>query len=107
LGSVFASSGGESSSASPFEAGIPVILLPSAGGQIQLRYDELRHRMDLAYSDSDLRSVINEVNDEAKNVAPDGLAVFARQILPGRIENVLRVLMGAARQRHRPAGLVA
>jgi hypothetical protein len=78
------------------EGSTPVVLLTPAGGEVSRQFGDLRALMDKAYKDEKLRITLGALNDEIHKVDPKALSQFARECLPDRIENLLRILMGAA-----------
>jgi HAD superfamily hydrolase (TIGR01509 family) len=76
--------------------GIPVVLIPAAGGDVHEFYTTLRERMLAAYKDNKVRKAIADLNDEIRTIAAPRLMSYARYDLPSRVEDLLRTLMGSS-----------
>lgn len=82
-------------------ASIPVVLIPTAGGEVQKHYEALRGAMDRAYQDSQFHKIIGVLNDQVRSVPADRLREYARNELPDRIESMLAAHMGSTAPVHR------
>ncbi|MCA1557124.1 MAG: SIR2 family protein [Acidobacteria bacterium] len=78
------------------ERNIPVLLLTPAGGDVLAHYDRLMKRIEEAYyKDEPLKETVVELNKAIAATEPSRLREFAIGELPERIDEMMRVLMGA------------
>ena len=74
--------------------GVPIVLLPQAGGVTADFARELPNRLEGAYRDDRLRGAVRAINHDVASVPADALQAFVREELVRRIENLLQVSMG-------------
>jgi phosphoglycolate phosphatase len=74
------------------DLGIPVLIIPQAGGHVAAYRPTLLQAIDRSYSDRALARQVRLLNEEIATVAAENLNDYARGELPEGIDELMRVL---------------
>jgi phosphoglycolate phosphatase len=82
------------------ELGVPVLLIPQAGGDVAALWSAFMERIDSRYPDVGLAGAIRKANVECAKVVVAELQVFIQCRLPELVEDVLEALIESGIQSH-------